>query len=70
MPDTPVSLSISDATILIGLLTSARSYARDTLEASLTSKSTKQYAAEDIANCNRLQRELREQIETLTERKV
>ena len=69
MPDTPITLSISDATILIGLLTSARSYARDTLEASLTSKSTKQYASEDITNCNRLQRELREQIEVLTERK-
>ena len=63
--DSPISLSITDATILIGLLTSARSYARDTLEASLSSKSTKQYAIEDIANCNRLQRELRTQMERL-----
>ena len=67
--DSPISLSITDATILIGLLTSARSYARDTLEASLTSLATKQYASEDIDNCNRLQRKLRNQIELLTEGK-
>ena len=65
MNNTPISLSISDATTLIGLLTSARSYARDTLEASRTSAIAKQYAQEDIDNCNRLQRELRTQMERL-----